>query len=299
MKQGNIQGRDLLYLNKEFAEMTNNLYLCRYIYIVGMKIENNMTKLQRLALTTPRSLVMLSSWLVSQGYPYELQQRYRKSGWLKTVGIGAMMKAGDRPSLTGAIAALQQQAGSDIHVGGRSALEWAGRAHYLPMGFPIITLFVENKSYLPAWFTSTRWDMEMRIYGSSLFRDDTAGLLDYQDGELTVKISDAARAIMECLSLCPHRFPLQEAYELMEGVFTFRPDQVQMLLGQCKSVKVKRLFLYFAEKAGHAWYGDVDAGRIDLGSGTRSLAGEESGVFVPKYQLVLPETLVEDDKDFC
>lgn len=258
-----------------------------------------MTKLQHLVLATPRGLVMLSSWLVSQGYPYELQQRYRKSGWLQTVGTGAMMKAGERPALIGAIAALQQQAGSDIHVGGRSALEWAGRAHYLPMGFPIVTLFVESKSSLPAWFTNTRWNPEMRIYGSSLFKDNEAGLLDYQDGELTVKISGTARAIMECLSLCPHRFPLQEAYELMEGVFTFRPDQVQMLLGQCKSVKVKRLFLYFSEKAGHAWFEDVDAGKIDLGSGVRNLAGDETGVFVPKYQLVLPETLVEDDRDFC
>ena len=179
-----------------------------------------MTKLQRLALTTPRGLVMLSSWLVF----YELQQRYRKSGWLQTVGTGAMMKAGERPALTGAIAALQQQAGSDIHVGRRSALEWSGRAHHLPMGFSTITLFVESKSSLPRWFTNTRWDMEMRIYGSSLFKDNAANLRDY--GELTVKVSGAARAIMECLSLCPHWFPLQEAYELMEGQATLRPDQV-------------------------------------------------------------------------
>jgi hypothetical protein len=264
-----------------------------------MKSENNMTKLQRLALTTPRGLVMLSSWLVSQGYSYELQQCYRKSGWLKPVGTGAMMKAGERPALTGAIAALQQQAGSDIHVGGRSALEWSGRAHYLPMGAPIITLFVKSKSSLPAWFTGIRWDMEMRIYSSSLFKDDATGLRDYQDGELTVKISGAARAIMECLSLCPNRFPLQEAYEVMEGLATLRPDQVQSLLEQCKSIKVKRLFLFFAERIGHAWFEDVDAAKIDLGSGVRSLTGDETGVFIPKYQLVLPETLVEDDADFC
>ncbi|MDR2058141.1 MAG: type IV toxin-antitoxin system AbiEi family antitoxin [Dysgonamonadaceae bacterium] len=264
-----------------------------------MENERNMTKLQRLTLTTPRGLVMLSSWLVSQGYPYELQQRYRKSGWLKTVGTGAMMKAGERPALTGAIAALQQQAGSDIHVGGRSALEWSGNAHYLPMGFPIITLFVKSASSLPAWFTGIRWDKEMRIYGSSLFKDNATGLLDYQDGELTVKISGAARAIMECLSLFPNRFPLQEAYEVMDGLSTLRPDQVQALLEQCKSIKVKRLFLYFAERIGHAWFKYVDTGKIDLGSGVRSLTGDKSGVFVPKYQLVLPEALVEDDTDFC
>ena len=63
---------------------------------------------------------------------------------------------------------------------------------------------------------------------------------------------------MECLSLCPNEFSLTEAYELMEGLSTLRPKQVQELLGACKSIKAKRLFLYFAEKAGHSWFKYID-----------------------------------------
>lgn len=43
----------------------------------------------------PKDLVLLSSWLVSKGYPYELQQQYRRRGWMKLIGTGVMLKVGD------------------------------------------------------------------------------------------------------------------------------------------------------------------------------------------------------------
>jgi hypothetical protein len=249
------------------------------------------TKINRLMQTSPKGLVLLSSWLASQGYPYELQQRYRTSGWLKSIGKGAMVKAGNSLVLAGAIVALQKQANLNIHVGGRSALELLGAAHYLQVNSQETTLFVESKTSLPLWFANNQWDTKIKIFSSSLFKDSDAGLTGYQDGELTMKISNAAGAMMECLSLCPNQFPLTEAYELMEGLVTLRPAQVQTLLEQCKSVKVKRLFLCFAERAGHSWFKYIDTKLIDLGRGARSLVNE--GVFVPKYQLVLPKELVQ------
>ncbi|MDR0969832.1 MAG: type IV toxin-antitoxin system AbiEi family antitoxin domain-containing protein, partial [Lentimicrobiaceae bacterium] len=123
-----------------------------------------------------------------------------------------------------------------------------------------------------------------------LYNKDEVGMTDYQEGELTMKISSPARAMMECLYLCPNQFPLQEAYELMEGLPTLRPVQIQSLLEDCKSVKVKRLFLYFAERANHAWLKHIDVSRIDLGKGDRSLATD--GTYISKYHLVLPKELV-------
>jgi hypothetical protein len=95
---------------------------------------------------------------------------------------------------------------------------------------------------------------------------------------------------MECLSLAPQQFPLVEAKEIMEGLTTIRPAAVQELLENCKSVKVKRLFLFLAEKAEHSWFKYIDTQKIDLGSGKRSLA--KDGVLVSKYQLVVPKELV-------
>lgn len=250
---------------------------------------DNRTKINSLIQSLPKGSVLLPSWLLSQGYSYELQQCYRKSGWLKSIGKGAMLKSEDPLVLTGALAALQNIENMNVHVGGRSALELQGLAHYLQINSYETTLFVNSRAKLPLWFTNNNWNTKMTLFRLSLFNNEILGMTDFQEGELTMKISNADRAIMECLALCPDRFPLSESYEIMEGLGTLRPSKVQELLEKCKSVKVKRLFLYFAERAGHSWFKYLDINKIDLGIGNRSLV--ESGVLVSKYKLVLPDEL--------
>jgi len=249
----------------------------------------NQSKINRLMQEYPKGQVLLSSWLISEGYPYELQQQYRKSGWLKSIGNGAMLKSNDPFLLSGALAALQSQANINIHIGGRSALELNGLAHHLQMGSLEVTLFAVGKTKLPTWFIKNKWDVGYKLCRATLFKSDSVGLVDYQDAEIAIKISSPGRAMMECLSLCPNEFSLIEAYELMEGLPTLRPKQIQELLEECKSIKTKRLFLYFAGRAGHSWFKYIDKTKIDLGSGNRSLASH--GVLVPEYKLVLPEEL--------
>jgi hypothetical protein len=253
----------------------------------GAKI--NQSKISKLIQEYPKGLVLLSSWLVLKGYPYELQQQYRKSGWIKSIGKGAMLKFGDPLLLSGALAALQSQANINIHLGGRSALELNGNAHYLQFASPEVTLFALGKTKLPSWFQSNKWDVGYKLFKTSLFRNDTVGLVHFQDAGIDMKISNSSRAIMESLSLCPNEFSLTEAYELMEGLSALRPGQVQELLQECKSIKTKRLFLYFAERAGHTWFKYIEKSKIDLGSGNRSLT--DNGVFIREYQLVLPKEL--------
>ncbi|MEZ7884252.1 MAG: type IV toxin-antitoxin system AbiEi family antitoxin domain-containing protein [Bacteroidales bacterium] len=249
----------------------------------------NQSKINRLMQEYPKGLVLLSSWLVSKGYPYELQQQYRKSSWLKSIGNGAMLKSNDPYLLSGALAALQSQSNINIHIGGRSALEINGAAHNLQMGSPEVTLFAVGKTKLPTWFINNKWDTNYKLFRTTLFESDTIGLIDYQETEMAIKISSSGRAMMECLSLCPNEFSLTEAYELMEGLSTLRPKQIQELLEECKSIKTKRLFLYFAERAGHSWFKYIDKTKIDLGSGNRSLSSH--GILVSEYKLVLPEEL--------
>ena len=108
-----------------------------------------------------------------------------------------------------------------------------------------------------SWFVNNKWDTDYKISQISLFRNDAVGLIDYQDTLIKMKISGSGRAMMECLALCPDDFSLMEAYEL---------KQVQELLEECKSIKVKRLFLYFAERVGHSWFKRIDQTKIDIGS---------------------------------
>jgi hypothetical protein len=228
--------------------------------------------------------------LTTQGYSFELQQRYRRSGWLKSIGKGALLKSEDSLMLAGALSALQNTENQNIHVGGRSALELQGLAHYLQINATETTLFVNGMAKLPVWLTKNDWNTKVKLFHLALFEDETAGMVDFKDGELTMKISSPDRAIMECLALCPAKFPLFECYELMEGLGGLRPKKVQELLEQCMSVKVKRLFLYFAEKASHSWVKYMDINKIELGKGKRSLI--DNGTFVSKYKLNLPKELV-------
>lgn len=252
--------------------------------------EINQTKINKLIQDSPKGLVLLSSWLVSKGYSYELQQRYRKGGWLKSIGKGAMLKSGDPLMLSGALSALQSQANINIHLGGRSALELQGNTHYLQLNSPEVTLFVPGRTELPVWFIKNNWDLDYKTFKLCVLENDTLGLIAYRDGEIEMNISNSTRAMLECLALAPKEFSLNEAFELMEGLTTLRPKQVQELLENCKSIKVKRLFLYFAERAGHSWFKYIDQTKIDLGSGNRSIIS--NGVLVPKYSLILPKDLV-------
>ena len=94
---------------------------------------------------------------------------------------------------------------------------------------------------------------------------------------------------MECLYLAPKSQPLLEVFELMEGLNNLRPASVQKLLEGCTSVKVKRLFLYLADKAGHDWLSYISLDKVDLGSGKRAIVTD--GVYVSKYQITVPKAL--------
>jgi hypothetical protein len=59
---------------------------------------------------------------------------------------------------------------------------------------------------------------------------------------------------------------------------------------------VKRLFLFFADRHNHAWLKQLDRSRIDLGRGKRLLA--VGGRLDPKYQITVPESLLQRSGDF-
>ena len=249
----------------------------------------SITKLNHLLQGWPTGTVGLAVWLGQQGISNDLQHYYRRSGWIEAVGHGAFQRAGDTPDWLGGLYAVQQQAHLDIHVGGRTALGLQGQAHYLEMNMQVAHLFAPLKTNMPAWFKNHDWDVKLELHNTD-FLPPNLGLEDVEHKLFKVKASGAARAAMECMYLAPNHFELVEAYQIMEGLATVRPSTVQKLMEQCRSVKVKRLFLFMAEKAGHAWFKHLDLSRIDIGAGKRGLA--DSGVYVPKYQITVPKELV-------
>ncbi len=247
------------------------------------------SKLNHLLQMLPKGVVVLASWLRRQGYSHTLQQQYLRSGWLHTIGHGAFKRAGDKPTIFGALYALQVQANKDIHIGGSSALAMLGYAHYVEMEQRNLYLFSSPGYKLPAWFTRYTWEQKYEHSQTNLLEAGLA-ITSYNLSTFEVSISSPVRAMLECLHMVPNRFDIGEAWLIMESLSTLQPTQVQLLLENCKSVKTKRLFLYFAEKAGHAWFRHLEMERIDLGKGKRSIV--KGGILIPKYKIILPETLV-------
>jgi hypothetical protein len=77
----------------------------------------------------------------------------------------------------------------------------------------------------------------------------------------------------------------------MEQMTTLRPEILQDLLEHTDNIKVKRMFLYMAEKAGHYWFDLLDVTKIDTGTAKHQLV--ENGVYVPKYKITVPKELYE------
>ncbi len=256
-------------------------------YIRTMSTEVG-SKINKLLNSQPQGIVLLSAWLAKQGYSYDLQQRYKKSNWLSSIGVGAVIRTNDKVNYEGAVYALQRQGSLSIHPGGRTALTLLGKAHYLELKTNKVVLFGGAGERLPAWFKKHDWGVKADYHETSFLPKDV-GFTEVEVKNFSIKISSAARAILECLYLAPLTQDLMECFELMEGLNNLPPKQIQTLLENCQSVKVKRLFLYMADKAKHSWFSYLDITKIDLGKGKRSIV--KNGAFVEKYGITVPKEL--------
>jgi hypothetical protein len=256
-----------------------------HIGIMNTQIES---KLNLLLNSQPSGVVLTSSWLVLQGYSLDLQKQYRKSRWFDSIGTGALVRHNDQVDYLGGIYALQSQLGLSVHPAGKTALSLLGKAHYLELSASKVQLIGVKEDRLPLWFKKKDWGISINCKLTS-FLPPELGMVDCEHKSFKVKVSSPARAIMECLYLVPYSQPLIEVFELMEGLNSLRPALVQQLLENCSSVKVKRLFLYLADKTGHEWLNHINLDKVDLGSGKRSIVSK--GVYVSKYQITVPKEL--------
>jgi hypothetical protein len=255
----------------------------------------NKTKLKMLLERYKPGTVCLASWLEKQGISRDLQQYYCKSGWLKSVGRGAFIRPEDKVDWRGGLYAIQEQANLPVHVGGITALSMQGAAQYIRIGREKIYLFSPLGVALPAWFKNHDWEVDIEHVRTGFLPKDMGigemmrSGLSSNSGFVANKCSDSERAILECLYLAPDKLGLVEIYQVMEGLVNLRPKSIQQLLESCTSVKVKRLFLYMAEKAGHQWLQFVDQSKIDLGRGDRSIVS--NGVYVASHHISIPKEL--------
>lgn len=249
---------------------------------------NSEIKLKKLLEIHVPGTIMLASWLVQNGFSHDLQQRYRKSNWLESVGVGAFKRPGETISWQGALSSLQNQTKLAIHVGGLTALAMAGFSHYLRTEKEKVYLYSAQQIKLPLWFKKY-FNSETIVHIRTSMLPGSGGLNDYQIAQIPLIISSPERAILESLFLVPDKLDLMEVYQIMTSLVNLRPAMIQKLLEGCTSVKVKRLFLYMAKKANHQWFQFLDLSGVSLGAGDREIV--KNGAYNSEFQITIPKEL--------
>ena len=282
------------------------------------------SELNRLHRLLPEGLVADAAWFTRMGYPSSLRSRYVAGGWLQPVTRGVFRRPLHKPGLEEAVAplrwqhvvvSLQMVLERPIVVGGRTALELDGFSHYLSSGGPReVHLYGDERA--PGWLGKLPIKTPFVFHNAhKLFRAEPisvglAGLKSLTggdgppqrapihgsltwrysgDGGWPIVLSTPERAALELLDELPSGETFHQADMLMEGLVSLSPKRMSRLLGECRSIKVKRLFLWLAERHGHAWLERLDREDIDLGSGKRMLV--RGGKLDPKYQITVPEDI--------
>src|SRR5271163_3694017 len=89
-------------------------------------------KLNQLEHSLPEGLLVDGAWLTRHGYSRSLQTQYVGAGWLEQPARGVYRRPRGALSWQQAVISLQTIIGTNpLVVGGRTALELQGFAHYL------------------------------------------------------------------------------------------------------------------------------------------------------------------------
>lgn len=265
-------------------------------------------KLNSLYRLLPEGMLVDAAWMEQHGYSRALRHQYVRAGWLEQPTRGVFRRPRGELSWEQVVISLQILLHHTVSVGGRTALELNGYAHYLPQTQQHLHLYSDSK--LPAWLhklslpetfairNRCRFLPTPIIATDSLPTDDSAsleqalapaGLIVTTWGHWVwpLIISSPERAYLELLDELPQHESFHMADVIMEGLTNLSPRRLQSLLEVTSSVKVKRLFFVFAERHNHAWFKHLDVSKINLGKGKRVLV--TGGKLHSKYHITLPE----------
>ncbi len=269
-------------------------------------------RLNQLERDLPEGQLIDTGWLKGRGYSRQLWNHYVASGRLEQPARGVFRRPRGTLTWQQVVISLQTLLECPLVVGGRTALELQGYAHYLPQDTKEVHLYGPKPP--PGWLYKLRLDVRFIHHNDhKLFRRHTVAPgavgppkhpVDRDDDKtsqdsITVQpwghwdspltLSTPERAVLELIDELPTRESFHQVDKLMEGLTNLSPRRLQKLLADCRSVKVKRLFFFFADRHKHAWLKRLNKDAIDLGKGKRMLV--KGGKLDHAYQITVPEHL--------
>lgn len=273
-------------------------------------------KLNRLERDLPEGLLVDAPWLDRQGYYSSLRSQYVSAGWLEQAARGVFRRPRGSLSWEQVVISLQTLLGYPVSVGGRTALELQGYAHYLPQSQSSIHLYSDQK--IPGWLSKFAIAQSFVVHNRSRFLpvpelplsalsltepvaedgiilDGALRITHWGQWKWPLVISTPERAYLELLDELPKHETFHMADVIMEGLVNLSPRRMQSLLESTQSIKVKRLFFFFADRHNHSWLGRIAREKIDLGQGKRMLV--KGGKFDTTYQITVPEEFAKGGGD--
>ncbi|MFA7275535.1 MAG: type IV toxin-antitoxin system AbiEi family antitoxin domain-containing protein [Pseudobdellovibrionaceae bacterium] len=274
----------------------------------------NTERRQELLALVPESLPVTRAWLLRQNVDFDRHavDNLVKSGQLVALAQGVYMRPGTTPTWEGLVCFLQSVLNSNLTVGGLTALELRGLGHYVALSSKKV-VHLYGKDTLPKWMNRVLPNIEF-IRHTALATVDrldlgTSGLVnDSYDTSLKKLYSDTLtgqgntwpftrsspeRAYLEILMDVPDTVSFEHADQLMQGLTTLSPRRLENLLKEVQTVKVRRLFYWFAERHQYAWFKKLPApnalDELGLGSGNRCLV--KGGKLDTKYKITVPEEM--------
>jgi hypothetical protein len=241
-------------------------------------------------LDLPKGSVITSSWLTSKGIGCRLQHHHSHSAnaILKSIGTGAyaVKEHSKDLKIEGGIYALQSQLNLNVHLGALSALgNIYNIRHFVVLADEKWHILAPQNLHIPTWFAKN-FGNNCSIHKTN-FLPGGIGIQSVNFRGFELKVSSSERAILEAIFLSNNSVSLKEISQIMETMTNLRPIILQQLLENCTSVRVKRIFLYLAEKQRHNWFDFLKPDKINLGSGKRVISA--SGKLDKKYSIIIDE----------
>ena len=162
------------------------------------------SKKKPLDLLLPEGQLVNRAWLHARGLDRPLIDSWLRSEKLVAVSHGVYRRPGPTLKWEQVVYSLNDM-GVRIHVGGRTALELQGLAHYLPLQ-GITRVYVYADSRVPAWVQTLPGEFTFMVHRRRLFRTlPSAALFSKPFGawDWPVPYATIELALFELLAICP------------------------------------------------------------------------------------------------
>lgn len=272
----------------------------------------NQNKLNWLARNLPEGLLVNVPWLEQHGYYGSLRKKYVAGGWLEQPAWGVYRRPRGNLGWEQVVISLQTLLCLPVSVGGRTAMDMQGYAHYVSRKREVVHLYTETR--LPGWLSKLPLQVRFAVHNRSRFLppvgqypdlplfaegfDEASAALPgalrvmrWGQWEWPLVLSTPERAILELIDELPRNETFHNVDVTMEGLVDLSPRRMQKLLEEATSVKVKRLFFFFADRHDHRWRKHLVRDKIDLGKGKRMVV--KDGKFDSVYGITVPKEMVD------